>query len=1189
MHFYPENSKVTIDAVRGKGELRYILVVPFTSLIASQDITLKYAFGATWKTNSPVLKDRIREILVTILDIAHFQIQIVSSRVYIIVPVKPLDNLLLLPKQGVIEVPLVVKLAKKSLTAEENFEIKCQQTICLDTDAAETAKESQEEYLDLPEEKIATRLASQAKTAKSAAEMVTPAIIALPAIDTVVTTQSGDLEVFKRRRILTEPMPEMSSNIALEAKSPEAVRHLYRGIMAIDFGTTNSVVVVHDPRYGAEEIRNELSQEQWATINKWLEIWLSDHLSQPHPSPADKALDGLTRQVKDLKLPLAGSLIMEIEEGLHLAPLTAKQELLAKTISYISSFHEEVATEEKPSLEIVQQLAAELLDNFEKAIYTKSLESQRYFVLELDQNAGPGPVSSALQIVAAPCSADKEKLEAESEVEMGVRVKLLMRSAVMREADIRQFALTIKRYFGQHENIELVPSETASVPISFPVDTLCRLAYKKLIERALDDIKRRFQLGSLDYADWVRCVVATFPTTYPASLRRKLRDMLNELEIDEIDTRFDEATASAIYYIWRDVCADPICGMDGIIARCRHDRHRRAYQNVLLYDLGGGTTDVALIQLIYEEIPIFEPIDKKRYENGRYFRITPRLLGSTGHRYIGGDLITLWLFRLVKTKLADRLLSLMVARHVEPPPKSPLANLLNELPDELCRDGQYIPGSLLDWTYTPAQNFRTYEKWNHEVINHIVPTMFDKDTSCTPNFFTLWELTEEAKKELGSPLTTYIGSGIGRAWKEKIRLDHGQMWKLLVNIHPFLETSSLRGDDVSITISQQELYEFAKVPVVESLNIAVNLVKARLRTQEVTDILDRFILSGFSCNLKVVQQEAEHIFHKYEGLFDFSLANVFFDQEVAKTSLAMGACIGRYLEAVRLDPYDERTRQMLREGYDQVELVVENLFNYLACKLVYGSLVAVVPFFDHGEPLNKRSYKDGKPVARTPMNELRPVQEKFWIYRIDYEGASPQYLGLIDAEAVAYAHELDFRQFREGYMVGFEADAELFVRAFFLPKGPRNILATQFLEDKTRFYSLPRLVDIPLAGNPVLRYDITSQELFNRKPALKADTVMENTIQYPDGSRYRCAVSAPLPVREIYDFYVESGDTAAPYPILAHFYLANEEPEELALACDETGRIVLLFSIIYDIKIWADIDYVPQKIDPQYDPFCGQH
>jgi hypothetical protein len=82
-------------------------------------------------------------------------------------------------------------------------------------------------------------------------------------------------------------------------------------------------------------------------------------------------------------------------------------------------------------------------------------------------------------------------------------------------------------------------------------------------------------------------------------------------------------------------------------------------------------------------------------------------------------------------------------------------------------------------------------------------------------------------------------------------------------------------------------------------------------------------------------------------------------------------------------------------------------------------------------------------------------------------------------------------------------------------------------------------------------------------------------------------------MREIYDFYIEAeSESYLEFPLLAHFHLGNEKNdkmEELALACDETGKVILLLGITYDIKIWADIDYVPQKIDPQYDPFCGQH
>ena len=64
-------------------------------------------------------------------------------------------------------------------------------------------------------------------------------------------------------------------------------------------------------------------------------------------------------------------------------------------------------------------------------------------------------------------------------------------------------------------------------------------------------------------------------------MRRNLREILTDLNIKEIDTRFDEATAAAIFYVWREVGADPVCAMNGLMARCRKDRHGRAYQNIL--------------------------------------------------------------------------------------------------------------------------------------------------------------------------------------------------------------------------------------------------------------------------------------------------------------------------------------------------------------------------------------------------------------------------------------------------------------------------------------------------------------------------------------------------------------------------------------------------------------------------------
>lgn len=1163
MQFLPKITNVLVNPLYSSEDLQYILKCSDEAL-SKKDLILKFAFPGRWHVESKALKDRIKEILVQILDIGHFDIEKTEGGFFVIVPLKSIDDKTLLPNQGNVEVPIIIKLLKNSPGGGVQF--KCYQTLTIITDVEEEEEsieeieeETLDDYFELPDE---DELISDIDS-----------MIELPDDDDFY-----DAESFGYATEYDIPPDEMGEDV------PETLQQNYSGVMAIDFGTTNSVVVVRDPLYAAEEIREDLSREQWNSLGKWVDSWIIQHLSVITPKEKDFFVEEMT---SEFDLPPCGSLSVDIWEELQKVDSEQKSKLLRAIISNLSDYE----TNEENTTH--RDIASELLCGFEQTIYSKSFESQRYFILELDENAGPGPISSALQIVSAPPSNEQDLLDRETQVEMGDRVHLLMRSAVLREADIRQFALTVKRYFGQEQLVELVPSETASTPISFSPDILCRLAYKKLISRALLNIQERANQKEFKFADSIRTMVATFPTTYPASLRRKLRDMMNELDIEAIDTRFDEGTASAIYYIWREVCADPICGMHGLMARCRRDRHGRSYQNILLYDLGGGTTDIALIQLIYEELPIFEPIDKTKSEGGRYFRITPRLLGSTGHRYIGGDLITLWLFRLVKSKLADKLLILLLERHIDPPPDSPFNQVLSSLPDEVCNaDGTYRAEALLDWSYAPNQNIRDFDILNKNIINKIIPTIFHIDGSCTPNFFTLWDLTEDAKKNLGVPVSSFSGSGLGSEWLSKVTLESTQLWRFITNTHPWLEEVGVTQEDIIVEIYQEELCRVTRDVVDESLSLAINLAKARLRTFDVSDKLDRFILSGLSCNLQIVQQEAKVLFLKTEELFDFNIANVFFEPELAKTSVAMGACIGRYLESVRIDPSHEKTKQMLREGYDQVDLVVENLFTNLACRLVYDSLVAMVQIFDHGQELNQRSFINGRPVARTPMDDLRPVQEKLWIYRVDFEGASPQYLGLINAEHAALNNGFeDFRKFREQYIVGFEADAELFVRAFFLPRGPKNILALNFLDDPTFFCPASDIIENHEKKYAKLTNNITSQELFNRRVVIASNTEMIDTIEYPDGSQYRCALSKPLPIREMYYFYIENlEENADTEPqLIAHFNLTDEDVDEVTLACDETGRVVLLLSTTYDIKIWADINYLPQKVDIQYDPFCGQH
>ena len=91
----------------------------------------------------------------------------------------------------------------------------------------------------------------------------------------------------------------------------------------------------------------------------------------------------------------------------------------------------------------------------------------------------------------------------------------------------------------------------------------------------------------------------------------------------------DEASSAAFYFAYRDFIVGP-GQMPGF---------RYLYPNglhMLLYDCGGGTTDLALV----------------RIEARGAAELDIRVLGRAGHRQFGGDFITLQVFRLLKAKLA---------------------------------------------------------------------------------------------------------------------------------------------------------------------------------------------------------------------------------------------------------------------------------------------------------------------------------------------------------------------------------------------------------------------------------------------------------------------------------------------------------------------------------------------------------
>lgn len=128
----------------------------------------------------------------------------------------------------------------------------------------------------------------------------------------------------------------------------------------------------------------------------------------------------------------------------------------------------------------------------------------------------------------------------------------------------------------------------------------------------------------------------------------------------------DEATAAAFYFLYRDFIRGP-----GRLPAAYFEYPNGV--NLLLYDCGGGTTDIALIHCritpnrrvtakAAERNSDKRP-EKSADKNTRdsaasiTWRVKIAVLGRTGHRDFGGDTITTATYKVLKTTLAEKLAS----------------------------------------------------------------------------------------------------------------------------------------------------------------------------------------------------------------------------------------------------------------------------------------------------------------------------------------------------------------------------------------------------------------------------------------------------------------------------------------------------------------------------------------------------
>src|SRR5262249_5474887 len=136
-----------------------------------------------------------------------------------------------------------------------------------------------------------------------------------------------------------------------------------------------------------------------------------------------------------------------------------------------------------------------------------------------------------------------------------------------------------------------------------------------------------------------------------------------------------------------------------------------------------------------------------RGAGGRCYVVSPRLLGSSGNTQLGGELITLRLFRLLKAALADRLLIAVQDKHID---SAGIAGKSTQLGEAFVDDtGRTKPGSILGYVadlpeadplFTDALN----------AADQVLPTRWRNNPGRLQAFYTLWEHAESAKILLGS-------------------------------------------------------------------------------------------------------------------------------------------------------------------------------------------------------------------------------------------------------------------------------------------------------------------------------------------------------------------------------------------------------------------------------------------------------
>jgi hypothetical protein len=817
-------------------------------------------------------------------------------------------------------------------------------------------------------------------------------------------SQGGPLEVTARAEVPGKASCELTLRLL-------AQEDVFKGLIAIDFGTSNSTVTLYDP--GVVEDLTGLAPEQETRLKELLLTELMDEDgSCKLPGADEQAWRSLVERV-------GGNLAGDAPPAERFrGALRAGGARMFEAIRQL-----EICLGARPIRGAVVRALNRI---YHEAFLEPRLKSQSLTAVPLDPNFPQDKdVPSEIEIQAPGSPV---------QVLMGRRAQQNRRQAMALasapdgaapstgdapppslDAIRKLFHHSPKRYLGVRKSF-LVPLGGDTVAVTS--DELVQAAWARLVE--MTNQWRGRNPTACSKGRFTRAVV-TYPTVSPPSVRREVDTLVRELKFPDVVTDYDEAVAAALFYLHREFGGSLDLGPEVFKARSRRDKNKW-FQNVLVLDIGGGSTDLALLQLTLEEIDPFLP-GENRGAGGRCYLISPRLLGSSGNTQLGGELITLRVFRLLKAALADRLLAAVQDKDLD---SAALAAKVAQLGEAFVDDsGRYRGGSILQAVVELPESDPLFS----DALNaaeQVVPTRWRNTPARLQVFYTLWEHAEAAKIQLGARRTPGAAAPVFELGEQEISA-------LLTQCG--IEHAAKEAGTLKVTLDAAQFELVAEPIIQEAVGIARGLLAGRLPRQEAPastgaeaeepaqEPLDWLILSGKTCNLDLVQRVIRQEFATSPH-FVWNQERVTFVPQYAKLAPSAGACYAEKMRRTAFAP--ARFKEQLRKGLNQLTYNIDNLFFFLPCSFLVPVHNGQIEIFKAGQPLYRLDEQEVGKARSEPLG----VRLLNAVMRRDFQAATPILWGSFDGMALARELQMTAPVFLNRVMMQFEVDYRLFLRIF---------------------------------------------------------------------------------------------------------------------------------------------------------------